>query len=70
MKGLDRAGSGFYIDLLLVYNVTGFTVNACYYMIRSSGFRNIRVSVSNNQERANAEECRLIPYSAKHDQDT
>ena len=68
--GLDRTGSGFYIDLLSVYNVTGFTVNPCYYKFSQSGFKNIHVSVSNDREGTNAEECGLIPYSAKHDQDT
>ena len=70
MKGLVRTGSGFSIDLLLIYNVTGFTINPCYYKFSQSGFKNIGISVSNDREGTNAEECALIAYFAKHDQDT
>ena len=70
MKGLDRAGSGFYIDLQSIYNVTGFTVNPCYYKFSQSGIKNIGISVSNDQEGTNAEECVLVGYSAQYYQYT
>ena len=61
LRAQTLSGTGFFIDLVSIYKVTGFNIALCHWAgLSNSILKNILISVSNQQDGTDEVGCRLL----------